>query len=50
LPRAQGRRIPAKPGKPFLARFATKQGMTRYDAINYISNGIIKGGEDTQFS
>jgi ATP-dependent Clp protease ATP-binding subunit ClpA len=24
-----------------------EQGMTHYDAINYISDGIIKGGEDT---
>jgi ATP-dependent Clp protease ATP-binding subunit ClpA len=29
------------------AYFLQEQAMTRYDAINYISDGIIKGGRDT---
>jgi hypothetical protein len=29
------------------AYFLQEQGMTRHDAINYISDGIIKGGGDT---
>ena len=30
-----------------VAYFLQEQGMTRYDAIDYISDGIIKGGGDT---
>jgi ATP-dependent Clp protease ATP-binding subunit ClpA len=30
-----------------VAYFLQEQRMTRYDAINYISYGIIKGGGDT---
>jgi ATP-dependent Clp protease ATP-binding subunit ClpA len=30
----------------YAAYFLQEQEMTRYDAINYVSNGIIKGGGD----